>query len=134
MDDASLNDCLWENGINGLGIPSNVNHGDENVLAPLVFSSFSTRSQNLAPSVCSIQLPSPWCHPAEHPARVDRLIALAAFVADLVPNGIAVLQRVTDIAVPVLPFCNLSLLLSKRTRQVFETEAGTAWNPSNGPA
>jgi hypothetical protein len=26
------------------------------------------------------------------------------------------------------------LLLSKRTRQVFETEAGTAWNPSNRPA
>jgi len=25
-------------------------------------------------------------------------------------------------------------LLSKRTRQVFETEAGTAWNPSNLPA
>jgi magnesium-transporting ATPase (P-type) len=26
------------------------------------------------------------------------------------------------------------LLLSKRTRQVFETDAGTAWNPSNRPA
>jgi hypothetical protein len=26
------------------------------------------------------------------------------------------------------------LLLSKRTRQVLETEAGTAWNPSNRPA
>ena len=25
------------------------------------------------------------------------------------------------------------LLLSKRTRQVFETDAGTAWNPSNRP-
>jgi len=26
------------------------------------------------------------------------------------------------------------LLLSKRTKQVFETEAGTAWKPSNRPA
>ena len=26
------------------------------------------------------------------------------------------------------------LLLSKRTKQVFETDAGTAWNPSNLPA
>ncbi len=26
------------------------------------------------------------------------------------------------------------LLLSKRTRQVFETDAGTAWKPSNRPA
>ena len=26
------------------------------------------------------------------------------------------------------------LVLSKRTRQVFETDAGTAWNPSNLPA
>jgi hypothetical protein len=26
------------------------------------------------------------------------------------------------------------LLLSNRTRQVFETDAGTAWNPSNLPA
>ncbi len=26
------------------------------------------------------------------------------------------------------------LLLSKRTRQVLETDAGTAWKPSNGPA
>ena len=25
-------------------------------------------------------------------------------------------------------------VLSKRTRQVFETDAGTAWNPSNRPA
>ena len=27
----------------------------------------------------------------------------------------------------------LYLLLSKRTRQVFDTDAGTAWKPSNGP-
>ena len=26
------------------------------------------------------------------------------------------------------------LLLSKRTKQVFETDAGTAWKPSNRPA
>jgi hypothetical protein len=26
------------------------------------------------------------------------------------------------------------LLLSKRTRQVFETDAGTEWKPSNRPA
>ena len=32
MDDAGLNDCLWENGINGLGKTLQaVDHGDENV-------------------------------------------------------------------------------------------------------
>ena len=35
MDDAGLNDCLWENGINGLRKTLQaVDHGDENVLNP----------------------------------------------------------------------------------------------------
>src|SRR5271169_2447905 len=34
-DDAGLNDCLWEHGINGLGKALQaVDHGDENVLNP----------------------------------------------------------------------------------------------------
>ena len=34
---------------------------------------------------------------------------------------------------PMAPALTEYLLLSKRTRQVFDTEAGRAWNPSNRP-
>ena len=58
MDDAGLNDCLWENGINGLGKTLQaVDHGDENVLDPAGLQLVYDAQQNLAPSVCSIQMP-----------------------------------------------------------------------------
>ena len=34
---------------------------------------------------------------------------------------------------PMAPALTEYLFLSKRTRQVFDTEAGRAWNPSNRP-
>ena len=76
---------------------------------PRVFNSFTTRSQNLAPSVCSIQMPRMLNGAARQNMQreVDRLIAHEAFVADLDPNGIEEHQRVTDIEGAVLPFCNL---------------------------
>ena len=58
VNDAGLNDRLRENGIDRLGEALQaIDDGDQNVLTPRFFSSFMTRSQNLAPSVCSIQMP-----------------------------------------------------------------------------
>ena len=58
VNDAGLNDRLRENRIDGFGEALQaIDDGDENVLGPRFFSSFMTRSQNLAPSVCSIQIP-----------------------------------------------------------------------------
>src|ERR1700741_4380017 len=76
--------------------------------APRFFSSFIARSQNLAPSVCSIQAEDLLSAVRQDAKRdVDRLIAPEALVADLDPNGIEKHQWVADIERPVLPFRNL---------------------------
>jgi hypothetical protein len=66
------------------------------------------------------------------------LIIIAAFEA---PGVVAGLDDVAVMCEAVEQGCRHFgvaateyLLLSKRTRQVFETDAGTAWNPSNRPA
>ena len=77
--------------------------------APRVLSSLTTRSQNLAPSVCSIQMPKNLLGAVRQHAKrdVDRLVAHKAFVADLDPNGIEEHQRVAQVERAVLPFRNL---------------------------
>jgi hypothetical protein len=53
-----------------------------------------------------------------------------AILADHNPVGVSVPSTGRPRALALTEY----LLLSKRTRQVFETAAGTAWNPSNRPA
>ena len=58
MDNAGLDDRLRKDGSDGFGKALQaVDHGDQDVLAATLFSSFITRSQNFAPSVCSIHSP-----------------------------------------------------------------------------
>src|SRR5579862_6276727 len=72
VDDAGLNDCLWENGINGLGKTLQaVDHGNENVLNPAALQLIYRRVARIwrPRSVRSRCQESPWCRPVEHPAR-----------------------------------------------------------------
>jgi len=62
-------------------------------------------------------------------------------IGDVQPNDPAVLADHDAVGIgmtragrPTALAVTEYLLLSKRTRQVFETDAGTAWNPSNLPA
>jgi hypothetical protein len=58
------------------------------------------------------------------------MVADAPVLADHYALGVGVNVDGRPIALAVTEV----LLLSNRTRQVFETEAGSAWNPSKRPA
>ena len=76
---------------------------------PRLRSSFITRSQNFAPSVCSIHRPriSLWPVGADAEREVDRLVAHRALVADLHPQRVEEHQRIERLERPVLPFGHL---------------------------
>ena len=76
---------------------------------PRFLSSFITRSQNLAPSFCSIQRPRISLRAVGPDAErdVDRLVADHALVADLDPQGVEEDQRVDRLQRPVLPLGDL---------------------------
>src|SRR5262245_47816338 len=75
---------------------------------PRFLSSFMTRSQNLAPSVCSIHRPRTCLWPSQSSARArDGLVPDHALVADLDPKGIEEEHRVDRIQGAVLPFAHL---------------------------
>src|SRR5207253_5874667 len=63
---------------------------------PRFLSSFMTRSQNLAPSFCSIQRPRNLLHPVRPNAERDvhRLVPDETFVPDLHPQGVEEDQRI----------------------------------------
>ena len=110
VDDASLNDGLRENGINGLRKALQaVDDGDENVLD----SAGLELVDDAQPEFGALGLFDPDAENLLGAVRqdaerdVDRLVAHEAFVADLDPNGIEEHQRVADIERPVLPFRHL---------------------------
>ena len=74
--------------------------------APRVFSSLTTRSQNLAPSVLLDPDAENLLGAVRQDAErdINRLVAHEAFVADLDPDGIEEHQRVAQVERPVLPF------------------------------
>ena len=76
---------------------------------PRFFSSFMTRSQNLAPSVCSIQRPRISFVPSGADAErdIDRLVADRPLVAHLDPDRIEEDQRIEGFQRPVLPVRHL---------------------------
>ena len=67
--------------------------------------------------------------------RAPVLADQAAILTQFDPIGIgADLDRTPDCARSHRVFVAVYLLLSNRTRQVLETDAGTAWNPSKRSA
>lgn len=73
---------------------------------PRFLSSFCTLSQNLAPSVCSIQMPSTLLRAVRLDAQRDvhRLIADEPLVADLYTERVKEHQRIAGVERATLPF------------------------------
>ena len=78
-------------------------------LTPRASSSLTTLSQNLAPSVCSIQSPSTLLLAVriERQRHVDGLVLDQALVADFDPQSVEKHHRIDRIERPVLPFPDL---------------------------
>src|SRR5271168_5133007 len=73
---------------------------------PRVFSSFMTRSQNLAPSVCSIQMPRILLRAVGQDAQrdVDGLVAHETLLPDLDPDRVEKDEGEAGVERSVLPF------------------------------